>query len=89
MSTRAPARSWPATIALANELAHAGGAGLVPDSAEGAESAEDWMSAHVGIDHTGEKTLAHTREALGIDGRVQGLIEAEGKAVMEKLAGDG
>lgn len=77
-----------ATIALANELAHTAGAGLVPASADGAESAEDWLSAHVGIDRTGEKTLAHAREALGIDVRVHGLIEAEAKAVMEKLAGD-
>lgn len=76
-----------ATLALANELAHAGGEGLVPASVEGDETAEDWMSAHAGIDHTGEKTLAHAREALGIDGRVQGLIESEAKAVLEKLAG--
>ena len=82
-----------ATIAVANELAHEGGMGLVPAAVEedatspddaGVES--DWMSAHSGVDRTGEKTLARAREALGIDSRVQALIEAEAKVVIEKQA---
>ena len=83
-----------ATVVLANELAHSEGAGLVPVPSDGGEAAaddvgaaSDWMSAHTGVDRTCEKTLARAREALGIDPRVQALIEAEAKVVIAKLAG--
>ena len=84
-----------ATVALANELAHAGGAGLVAKAADpeegataGAESHGDWMSAHSEIDRTGEKTLERAREALGIDARVYGLIVEEAKGVLANIASD-
>ena len=84
-----------ATVALANELAHAGGAGLVAKAADpeegsaaGAESHGDWMSAHSEIDRTSEKTLERAREALGIDARVYGLIVEEAKGVLANLASD-
>lgn len=83
-----------ATVALANELAHGAGASLIAASVDGEEDAAgeqereiDWMSAHAAIDRTGEKTLERAREALGIDSRVQGLIEAEAKNVLEKVDG--
>ena len=84
-----------ATVALANELAHAGGVGLVAkaadpdeDSAAAAESEGDWMSAHSELDRTGEKTLERAREALGIDARVYGLIVEEAKGVLSNLTSE-
>jgi putative nucleotidyltransferase with HDIG domain len=78
-----------ATIAIANELAHAHGAGLVEKAKDGDESESeetvvpvDWTSAHSELDRTGPKTLASARAALGIDDRIAGLIEAEAQAVL-------
>lgn len=83
-----------ATVALANELAHAAGAGLVPTAEEKEEtgggdpagSVDDWMSAHTQLDRSSEKTLERAREALGIDARVQGVIAGASQGVLEKLA---
>ena len=81
-----------ATLAIANELAHAGGAGLVAKAvdedeagADGAIGDVDWTSAHSELDRTGAKTLDGARTALGIDARIQGLIEAEAKTVLESM----
>ncbi|MFO0689695.1 MAG: HDOD domain-containing protein [Myxococcota bacterium] len=81
-----------ATIAIANELAHAGGAGLVEkvgDEGESADSSEasatDWTSAHSELDRTGAKTLESARAALGIDARLQGLIEADAQKALEAI----
>lgn len=86
-----------ATLAIANELAHAGGAGLVAKAGDEeaqtgavgarAESA-DWTSAHSELDRTGAKTLESAREALGIDARIQGLIEADAKTALESISAD-
>jgi HD-like signal output (HDOD) protein len=81
-----------ATVALADELAHAGGVGLVEKEAEdGADDAAaetgtaDYLSAHSALDRTTGKTLERAREALGIDERVHGLIVDEAKALIEGL----
>ncbi len=82
-----------ATVALANALAHAEGAGLVPAADEqepadgdGTATTADWMSAHATLDHSSDKTLERAREALGIDARVRDLIAGESRGVLEKLA---
>lgn len=92
-----------ATVALANEIAHAEGAGLVEkagdevaDGGSGAEtrdaadaaSAADWTSAFSELDRTGPKTLASARAALGLDDRVHGLIVAEARTLLGTLDGE-
>lgn len=89
-----------ATIALANEIAHAEGAGLVAKAGADAEpeadagagagampaaAALDWTSAHSELDRTGPKTLASARAALGLDERVHDLIVAEAKTLLATL----
>ncbi|MEZ4334572.1 MAG: HDOD domain-containing protein [Myxococcota bacterium] len=89
-----------ATIALANEIAHAEGAGLVEKhggevaTAEGSAetthavavaSTADWTSAFSALDRTGPKTLASAGAALGLDDRVHGLIVAEAKSLLDAL----
>ncbi|MBY0400812.1 HDOD domain-containing protein [Myxococcota bacterium] len=90
-----------ATLALANELAHAAGAGLVakPDGDEPAVATEagskkrapslDWTSAFSELDRTGSKTLESARQALGIDARIQALIEGEASQVVDSIAVEG
>ena len=87
-----------ATVALANELAHQHGAGLVakcvedgtavPGGASAASDSSAWMSAHAGVDCTGENTLLQARAALGIDARVFDLIVGEAQTAIESLGGE-
>lgn len=81
-----------ATLALANDLADAEGVGLVEKAAEEEASGgkseasdADWASAHSELDRTGAKTLESARAALGIDARIQALIESEAKTVLEAI----
>ena len=89
-----------ATVVVANELVHRAGAVLAPGPDEKQESddapetglekvgAEDWLSAHANVDRSTEATLARARDALGIDARRHGMIEAESRALIEQLASE-
>jgi HD-like signal output (HDOD) protein len=79
-----------ATVALANELAHELGAGVIPkeDDAADARSDEgrDCLRAHTGVDRGSAATLAHARGALGIEEATLALIRKEAEGVIASLA---
>ena len=82
-----------ATVSLANELAHELGVGVIPkagqDLQEMSEGEADCVRAHTSVDRTGEKTLAHAREVLGLEEATMVLIQEEGGDVIAKLPGAG
>lgn len=85
-----------ATLAIADDLAHAEGVGLVPtadekqcEDGDTLATDEDCMSTHARIDRSSDKTLERAREALGLDARLQELIAGEAKGVLAQLAGEG
>ncbi len=60
-----------ASVAIADDLAHENGFGVVPktDDAEDEASATrlDYLASHTGVDRSGPKTLEHARRALDLD----------------------
>jgi len=78
-------------IALANEMAHFFGVGVIPKEgeamAEMSEMEADCVRSHTTVDRTGAKTLSHAREALSLDEKTLGLIRAEAEEVLVNLAG--
>jgi HD-like signal output (HDOD) protein len=78
-------------LAMANELAHEFGAGVIPKAGAGleemSEDEADCVRAHTSVDRTGDKTLEHAREALGLDEKAIGLIREEGQEAIATLGG--
>jgi HD superfamily phosphodiesterase len=77
-------------IALANQMAHFYGVGVIPkegDTLDAMSEAEaDCVRSHMSVDLTGAKTLAHAREALSLDPKSLGLIREESEEALQKLA---
>jgi len=80
-----------ATVAIANELAHELGYGVVPKEDASAEDdlERDCMSSHTGVDHSTPKTLEHAREALQLNDAQVDLIRAEAAEVLSRLGEGG
>ena len=81
-----------ATVAVANELAHDLGHGVIPK--EGAqletltEMERDCISGYTTIDRSTDKTLERAREALQIGDEQMRLIEAEAHKLLPDIEGD-
>ena len=81
-----------ATVAVANELAHDLGHGVIPK--EGAqletltEMERDCISGYTTIDRSTDKTLERAREALQIGDEQMRLIEAEARKLLPDIEGD-
>ena len=81
-----------ATVAIANELAHDLGYGVLPKEdtplVELSELERDCVASHTSVDHSTPKTLEHAREALGLGDEQMQLIEREARQVLEQMEGD-
>jgi HD-like signal output (HDOD) protein len=77
-------------VAIANELAHELGAGVIPKAndalAGAAAEARDCLRAHDQADRSGPATLAQAREALGLSDATLSLIREEAERVIASLA---
>ncbi|HPG24903.1 MAG: HDOD domain-containing protein [Spirochaetaceae bacterium] len=82
-----------ATVAIANELAHELGAGVIPKAGQAlselTEEEADCVRAHTSVDRSGDKTLVHAREALSIDDKTMERVREEAEQVMETLSVEG
>ena len=78
-----------ATVALANELAHDLGHGLVLEETDATptmtELERDCLGSHTEIDKSTPKSLEHAREALRIGEAQQQLIEREAAGLLSQL----
>jgi len=87
------AHPMAATVAVANELAHDHGFGVLPkeDTVLRTMNAleRDCVSSHTRADRSGEKTLEHAREALRLGDEQLRLIEADAVELVAKLGSDG
>ncbi|MCR9097322.1 MAG: HDOD domain-containing protein [bacterium] len=78
-----------AAIALANEMSHFFGLGILPK--EGAaleqlsEHEADCIRSYTTLDKTGAKTLIQAREALSLDEKTLGLIREESEQALEAI----
>lgn len=81
-----------ATVAVANELAHDMGFGVIPKESTElqtmTELERDCVQSHTSVDHSTPKTLDHAREALQIGEEQTKLIEAEAAKLVEKLGSE-
>lgn len=82
-----------AVVAIANELTHVLGSGVIPkvgaDLTEMTEAEADCVRSLTSIDRTGTKTLVNARESLDLDQKALELVRLEGVEVFETLAGGG
>jgi HD-like signal output (HDOD) protein len=79
-----------ATVAIANELAHELGAGVIPKAdaspEEGPDEERDCLRAHSGVDRSSAVTLAQAREALRLEDATLTLIREEGERMIAALS---
>jgi HD-like signal output (HDOD) protein len=79
-----------ATVALANELAHELGAGVVPQANDALDAKpdeeRDCLRAHAGVDRSPATTLAQASEALGLAEASLSLIREEAEQVIASLS---
>ena len=79
-------------LAVANELTHELGVGVIPKLGASlgsmSEDEADCVRAHTSVDRSGDKTLEHARTALGLDEKAMGLIREEAEVAVAALAGD-
>lgn len=81
-----------AALAVANELTHELGIGVIPKA--GAEldamtdEEADCVRAHTSVDRSGGKTLEHAQEALGLDDKAMDLIREEATEALATLNGE-
>ncbi|MGH0034748.1 MAG: HDOD domain-containing protein [Myxococcota bacterium] len=70
-----------ACVAIADDLAHERGFGVVPKSDGSLDetklSRTDFMSSHVNVDRSGARTLEHARNALDLDDAAMEQIRAQ------------
>ena len=80
-----------ATVALANEIAHSFGVGVIPkaDSAleEMTEAERDCVRAHTSVDRSSKATMTHACQALGLDESTLLQIRKEGGELLKTLPG--
>lgn len=78
-----------ATIAIANQLCHDLGTGVIPkegDSLDQMDALERaCLESHAYVDQSSRKTLDHAREALGVDDKTLSLMREDAKATLEEL----
>jgi HD-like signal output (HDOD) protein len=78
-----------ATVALADDLAHELGWGVIPkldaEMSDMSEMERDCVSSHSQSDRSGPKTLEHARAALQLSDQQMDLIRDEAVAVLENL----
>lgn len=76
-------------VAVANELSHELGLGVIPkagdDLSEMSDDEADCVRAHTSVDRTGDRTLDHAREALGLDDKKSALIREEGAVALAAM----
>lgn len=76
-------------IALANEMAHFFGVGILPKEGAALEQMTaleaDCVRSYTNLDRTGGKTLVHAREALSLDEKTLGLIREEAEQALEAI----
>lgn len=81
-----------ATVAVANELSHELGMGVIPKVDQEldvmTDSEADCVRAHAFVDHSTEKTLEHARGALALTEASMALIREEAVGVLAGLAED-
>ena len=78
-----------ATVAIANEVAHSLGVGVIPkenDSvSEMTEAERDCVSAHTSVDKSSKATIKHAIDGLGLDPDTLLTIRKEAKEVLATL----
>jgi len=78
-----------ATVAIANEVAHSLGAGVIPkenDSlSEMTDSERDCVSAHTSVDKSSKATIKHAIDGLGLDPQTLLTIRKEAKELLATL----
>jgi len=78
-----------ATVAIANELAHEFGWGLLPkedgELLEMTELERDCVLSHTEVDRSSESTLERSREALRLTDEQMALIREEAPSVLENI----
>lgn len=79
-----------ATVAIANEVAHSLGTGVIP-KADGAleemsEAERDCVRAHTSVDKSGKGTIKHAVDGLGLDEATLLQIRKEGQEVLATLS---
>jgi HD-like signal output (HDOD) protein len=78
-----------ATVAIANQLAHDLGHGVVPKESTPlstlSERERDCVSSHSEVDRCGKKTLEHARTALNLNDAQIKLIESDAAALLGEL----
>ncbi len=76
-----------AAVALANEMSHFFGLGILPKEGaaleEMSEDEADCIRSYTTLDKTGAKTLLQAREALSLDEKTLGLIREESEQALE------
>jgi hypothetical protein len=79
-----------AAVALANEMAHFFGMGVIPKEgdrlSEMSEAQADCVRSFTTIDRSGGKTLIAAREALLLDEKTLGVIREEAEQALETLS---
>ena len=82
-----------AAIALANEMAHFFGQGVIPKEGAALEEMSaaqaDCVRSFTTIDKSTAKTLVAAREALSLDENTLGLIRKESEEALEHIATGG
>ena len=78
-----------ATVAIANEVAHSLGAGVIPKEdgalSELTETERDCIRSHTSVDKSGKGTIKHAIDGLGLDEATLLEIRKEGQAVLATL----
>ena len=78
-----------AAIALANEMSHFFGLGILPKEGDALEQMTeheaDCIRSYTTLDKTGAKTLIQAREALSLDEKTLGLIREESEQALEAI----
>ena len=82
-----------ATVALANEIGHQLGAGVIPKEGAKLEALtdieRDCLRSYTKIDRSSPQTLVHAGKALGIESKEMALIREEAATLMETMGGGG
>lgn len=85
------AHPMAATLAIADDLAHEFGFGVIPqgdDRGEMSELERDCVRSHTAVDRSPGKTLEHACAALQLGESQLALIREEAKALIEQLGAD-
>lgn len=80
-----------ATVAIANEVAHELGIGVIPKEGDRLEAMtheeRDCLLSYTTVDRSTPQTLVHAAKALGLDGESMKLIRSDAAEALEALKG--